>query len=63
MVDAYSLLKREIKEYIYDQKWQNLTKIQTASIQQAMTTENNLILCAPTASGKTEAAFLTIKGL
>ncbi|MFW7421270.1 DEAD/DEAH box helicase [Vagococcus fluvialis] len=58
MTAAYSLLKREIKEYIYDQKWQSLTKIQAASIKQAVMTENNLILSAPTASGKTEAAFL-----
>ena len=57
-MDSFSLLKREIKEYIYDQKWQELTKIQVAAIQQVTKTDNNLILCAPTASGKTEAAFL-----
>ena len=47
-----------MREYIYKKGWPSLTKIQNAAIKQLHTTDNNLILIAPTASGKTEAAFL-----
>lgn len=57
-MSSYRLLSKEIREYIYDQGWPALTKIQEASIKYAKDTDANLILCAPTASGKTEAAFL-----
>ena len=58
MTDSYSLLNRDLKKYIYEKGWTNLTKIQDAAIKQIYKTDNNLILAAPTASGKTEAAFL-----
>lgn len=57
-MSSYNLLRREIREYIYDEGWESLRKIQEASIKQVHNTKNNLILAAPTASGKTEAAFL-----
>lgn len=57
-MNSYNLLQREIRQYIYDQGWDSLRKIQEASIKRVYSTENNLILAAPTASGKTEAAFL-----
>lgn len=55
---AIDLLKRDIVKYIYDQGWQDLRKIQEAAILQVHSTNHNLILAAPTASGKTEAAFI-----
>ena len=58
MTDSYSLLNRDLKKYIYEKGWTSLTKIQDAAIKQIYKTDNNLILAAPTASGKTEAAFL-----
>lgn len=58
MTDSYSLLNRDLKKYIYEKGWTSLTKIQDAAIKQIYGTDNNLILAAPTASGKTEAAFL-----
>ncbi len=57
-MDTYNMLKKEIRRYIYDQKWQQFTKIQEHSIKLYSESEDNLILIAPTASGKTEAAFL-----
>lgn len=57
-MEAYQLLKREIRKYIFEEGWESLRKIQEASIKQVVKTEDNLILAAPTASGKTEAAFL-----
>ena len=57
-MSSYDLLKREIREFIYDEGWESLRKIQEGAIKYAHNTENNLILAAPTASGKTEAAFL-----
>lgn len=55
---SFDLLNREIKQYIFNQSWPSLTKIQDASIKYVESTDCNLILSAPTASGKTEAAFL-----
>jgi ATP-dependent Lhr-like helicase len=57
-MSSYNLLQREIRQYIYDEGWDSLRSIQEASIKRIHNTENNLILAAPTASGKTEAAFL-----
>ncbi len=57
-MSSFDLLRREIQEYIFDKRWPTLTKIQEASIKHISETENNFILSAPTASGKTEAAFL-----
>lgn len=57
-MSSFNLLNRDIKKYIYEKGWTYLTKIQEASIKRLNETEDNLILVAPTASGKTEAAFL-----
>lgn len=56
-MNSLKLLQRPLRKYIYDQGWQELTKIQSAAIFYLLTTEDNYILAAPTASGKTEAAF------
>ena len=58
MTSSYDLLARDMRKYIYEKGWPSLTNIQDAAIKYFFTTENNLILAAPTASGKTEAAFL-----
>lgn len=58
MTRTYDLLSRDMRKYIYEKGWPSLTKIQEAAIKHMNLTDNNLILAAPTASGKTEAAFL-----
>lgn len=58
MTEAYSLLSRPMREYVYKNKRPSLTKIQKASIENFVKSEDNLILIAKTAAGKTEAAFL-----
>ena len=57
-MSTFDLLRSEIKTYIWEQGWPSLRPIQEASITHYTNSANNLILAAPTASGKTEAAFL-----
>lgn len=54
------LLSQPIRRYIYEQGWPSLRPIQLAAIERILTTEDHYILASPTASGKTEAAFLPI---
>lgn len=55
---AFYLLKRELRDYIYQEGWQALHPVQEAAIKHAVQTDHHFIIAAPTASGKTEAAFL-----
>ena len=57
-MNSFALLNRDMQKYIYENGWKSLSKIQDAAIKHMYSSENNLILAAPTASGKTEAAFL-----
>ncbi|MDM1679909.1 DEAD/DEAH box helicase [Myroides odoratimimus] len=57
---SYNLLSEPIRKYIAEQNWSELRPIQNAAIQKILTTTDNYILSAKTASGKTEAAFLPI---
>ena len=57
-MNSFELLRNEIQTYIWEQNWPKLRPIQEASIKHFKESDNNLILAAPTASGKTEAAFL-----
>ncbi len=59
-MSAFKLLSPKIQRYIYDIGWGELKPIQEASIKYICQTEDNFILSAATASGKTEAAFLPI---
>ena len=56
-MNAYELPIRRSEIYLR-RRLAGLEKIQEASILRAFQTDHNLILAAPTASGKTEAAFL-----
>jgi len=49
-----------IKNFIYSNEWQSLRAVQIAAAEAIFETDENLLLCASTASGKTEAAFFPI---
>ena len=49
-----------VQDYIYRNGWENLRAIQVAAADVIFNTEENLLLTASTASGKTEAAFFPI---
>lgn len=49
-----------IKDFIYENNWESLRAIQAAAGDAIFNTDDNLLLCASTASGKTEAAFFPI---
>lgn len=49
-----------VQEYIYQNQWENLRSIQVAAADAIFNTDENVLLTASTASGKTEAAFFPI---
>lgn len=49
-----------VQEYIYQNHWENLRSIQVAAANAIFNTDENVLLTASTASGKTEAAFFPI---
>lgn len=52
-----------IQDYIYRSGWQSLRGVQNAAGEAIFGTEENVLLTASTASGKTEAAFFPILSL
>ena len=57
---AFSLFHPKVKEWIYKEGWQSLNDAQVKAAFAIMRKENDLVISAPTASGKTEAAFLPL---
>lgn len=49
-----------VQDYIYQNRWENLRAIQVAAADAIFNTDENVLLTASTASGKTEAAFFPI---
>ena len=49
-----------IQEYIYRSGWKALRSVQTAAGEAIFSTDDNVLITASTASGKTEAAFFPI---
>lgn len=49
-----------VQDFIYRSGWESLRGIQVAAGDAIFNTDDNLLLCASTASGKTEAAFFPI---
>ena len=59
-MDVFSRYAPFIQDYIYRSGWQMLRGVQNAAGEAIFGTEDNVLLTASTASGKTEAAFFPI---
>jgi len=57
---AFDLLHPEVQRWIWKQGWDELRDIQEDAIPLLLTGEQDIIIAATTAGGKTEAAFLPI---
>lgn len=57
MSNAFARYAPFVQEFIYRNDWQKLRAIQVAAADAIFNTDDNLLLTASTASGKTEAAF------
>jgi ATP-dependent helicase Lhr and Lhr-like helicase len=60
MSTVFEKLHQKIREAIWNQNWDELRPLQVDAIGAILESEDDLILAAATASGKTEAAFLPI---
>ena len=59
-MDIFTRFAPFVQDFIYRNNWQSLRAIQAAAADAIFNTDDNLLLCASTASGKTEAAFFPI---
>lgn len=57
---AFALLHPGVQRAIWEMGWKQLRPIQAEAIQTLLGSSGHLLVCAATASGKTEAAFLPI---
>ena len=62
-MDIFNQYAPFIQDYIYRSGWQALRAVQNAAGDALFNTDNNVLLTASTASGKTEAAFFPILSL
>ena len=60
MMDVFDRYAPFIQDYIYRSGWRTLRGVQNAAGEAIFGTEDNVLLTASTASGKTEAAFFPI---
>ncbi len=56
-MDVFSSYAPFIQDFIYRNGWESLRSVQVAAADAIFNTEDNVLLAASTASGKTEAAF------
>ncbi|MGI0022159.1 MAG: DEAD/DEAH box helicase, partial [Nitrososphaeraceae archaeon] len=57
---AFFLLHQKVQRWIYKQGWKELRDIQEQAVVPIISGTTDVIIASPTASGKTEAAFLPI---
>lgn len=60
MPQSFDRLHRSVQEFVWNAGWSELRPIQSEAIQVVYDSEKDLLLSAPTASGKTEAAFMPV---
>ncbi len=60
MTDIFSEYAPFVQDFIYKNNWESLRAVQVAAGDVIFHSDDNLLLCASTASGKTEAAFFPI---
>ena len=59
-MDAFSRYAPFIQEYIFRAGWEKLRAVQVAAADAIFNSEDNVLISASTASGKTEAAFFPV---
>lgn len=59
-MSAFDRFAPFIQDFVYDHNWEGLRSIQVAAADAIFNTDENVLLTASTASGKTEAAFFPI---
>lgn len=59
-MDVFDRYAPFVQQFIFNNSWQSLRAIQVAAGEAIFDTDQNVLLCASTASGKTEAAFFPI---
>ena len=59
-MNAFDRYAPFVQDFIYDHGWESLRSIQVAAADAIFNTDENVLLTASTASGKTEAAFFPI---
>jgi ATP-dependent Lhr-like helicase len=59
-MSTFEKLAPFIQDYIYRNRWEELHEVQVAACDIIFNSVGNLLIATPTASGKTEAAFLPI---
>ena len=59
-MSAFDRFAPFIQDFVYDHNWESLRSIQVAAADAIFNTDENVLLTASTASGKTEAAFFPI---
>ncbi|WP_437755051.1 DEAD/DEAH box helicase [Sorangium sp. So ce1389] len=60
MASAFDLLHEGVRRRLWEMKWTALRPIQDLAIEHLMADRGDCVIAAPTAGGKTEAAFLPI---
>ncbi len=59
-MDVFDRYAPFVQDFIYEHDWESLRAIQVAAAEAIFNTDDNVLLTASTASGKTEAAFFPI---
>ena len=58
--DVFNHYAPFIQDFIYANNWQELRSVQVEAAKAILFADNNVLICAKTASGKTEAAFFPV---